>query len=396
MATNMQESNTGVTFIDLVPGGPVPGSGQIALVPGVDIPVIALDLPPGLSGSAREQIARRQLADQVGLNPERVEMRPFHLRDRAGNWTRAMVADATLVSQWRETAGAACRAVLPDYLALPTAAGLWTVLEKEGLVLARLSLQDGFSSEPDLARIMLAQALNDDSREPPKAILLQGKVGKELRTLLDGAGVPLIDRPEAAIDLGLEPAKVLGHGEIDLDLRRDPQAAKLRLRRQVLPWRWPILIGLVAAGVWAAAQIIATRTLTGDIAQLERETTELVRTYFVPSGPILDVRAQITREVETRRSEAADWQGRERPLALLGQAAVVLAEHQAIPGHISYAPPDGLSTTVQVEDFAAVDQLVEALRGVGLLVTVLQSRVSDGSPEVLVDLNLNHSQGEGQ
>lgn len=396
MAAKMQETNNRATFVDLTPGGPVPESGQVALVPGVDIPVISLDLPPGLNGSAREQIARRQLGDQIGINTERVEMRPFQLRDSAGNWTRALVADAALVSQWRDMAGSDCRAVLPDYLSLPIAAELWTVLEKDGLVLARLGLQDGFSSEPDLARIMLAQALKDDSRNPPKAIFLPGEAGAELKTLLDESGVPVVDTPEAATALGLEPPRVLGHGEIDLDLRRDPQAAKLRLRRQVLPWRWPVLIGLIAAGVWAAAQIIATQTLTRETAQLERATTELVRAHFVPSGPILDVRAQIAREITSRRTEAAVWHGRERPLALLGQATVVLSDLQAIPGYISYAPPDGLSTTVQVADFAAVDHLVEALRGAGLAVTVLESRVSDGSPGVLVDLRLGHGKGEGQ
>mgnify|MGYP007055213692 CR=1 FL=1 len=41
-----------------------PVAGHIALVPGGDAPLLALQLPPGLQGAAREQVAGAQLQAQ--------------------------------------------------------------------------------------------------------------------------------------------------------------------------------------------------------------------------------------------------------------------------------------------------------------------------------------------
>ncbi len=75
------------------------GAGRIALVPGALAPLIALDLPEGLRGAAREQVARRQLRDLTGLGDDRLQMRPFHgprdpaaVRQRATSSTAATSA----------------------------------------------------------------------------------------------------------------------------------------------------------------------------------------------------------------------------------------------------------------------------------------------------------------
>ncbi len=94
--------------------------GHVALVPGALVPLLTLDLPDRLRGQVREQVARRQVRDQLGTQST-VEMRPFQLPGTAADWTRALVADADHLAGWRGAAGAGCRAVLPDYLALPAA-----------------------------------------------------------------------------------------------------------------------------------------------------------------------------------------------------------------------------------------------------------------------------------
>ncbi len=375
-----------VVFHHLRQGAAAPSGRHVTLVPGEDVPLLSLSLPKGLRGQAREQVARRQLRDAAGLGQDKVEIRPFVQPGQADSWSRALVADTGLVAGWRKAAPAACRAVLPDYLSLPASPDIWCVQAQNGAILVRLGPEDGFSADADLARAMLARAL--DSGPAPKALLRCGAPLADIETLMQARKVPVIDKPAAAKALGLESPAILGHGELGLDLRSDPQAARTRLRRQVLPWRLPVLLGLAAAGLWAATQIIATRGLDRAIADERAATMAVVRDHFVAAGPVLDVRSQVAQALAARRAEAALWQGRISPLTLFGQAAEVIAAQEAAPEQISYSEADGLVAVLRVADFAAVDRLVGALMSAGLEVQVLGSRVSEGVDGVRTELRL--------
>ena len=58
-------------------GAEMPAGRHVVLVPGAEVPLLALDLPERLRGPAREDVARRQLRDRIGLDAARIEMRPF-------------------------------------------------------------------------------------------------------------------------------------------------------------------------------------------------------------------------------------------------------------------------------------------------------------------------------
>src|SRR6056297_2220059 len=138
----------------------MPGRPFVATVPGADAPLLPLDLPPGLTGVARERVARRQLRDAgcgAGL-----DLRPARLGAGRETWARMLVCEGTLRADWAAhvaPAGRRCRAVLPDYLALPAAPGLWVIeLDEAGMVRARLGPEDGFAAESDLARALLEEA----------------------------------------------------------------------------------------------------------------------------------------------------------------------------------------------------------------------------------------------
>ncbi|PCJ04063.1 MAG: hypothetical protein COB16_19610, partial [Rhodobacteraceae bacterium] len=149
-----------------------PVAGHIALVPGGEAPLLALQLPPGLQGAAREQVAWRQLQDQLGVTREQVEMRPYCGADKASSWTRVLVAGTDLMRRWRAALDPGCRALLPDYLALPASVDLWVLAVQGDRLRGRLGLLDGFSSELELARLMLTQMLGDAELARPKAVLL--------------------------------------------------------------------------------------------------------------------------------------------------------------------------------------------------------------------------------
>ena len=105
------------------------GGPHVLLVPGAEVPSLTLDLPGKLRGQAREDVARRQLRDRFGIEDtgkdRGTEMRPLRAGGGADRFTRVLVADGARLDHWRSAAMDGCRDVLPDYLALPAARGLW-------------------------------------------------------------------------------------------------------------------------------------------------------------------------------------------------------------------------------------------------------------------------------
>lgn len=386
-----QEAEAGGAFSDpfayLADGAPVLKARQVGLVPGADVPLMAVTLPAALRGHAREQVAERQMRDALSGGRDTIEIRPFHTPDQERAWGRVLVADRAKLAEWRRLAGPTCKAVLPDYLALPTGAGVWTLARSGAVVLARLGPGDGFSASPAVAVRMLKDALAG-AAPAPKAVFSPKALGPDLETLFNDHDIPIVADAAALKALGAEPPRVLAHGELGFDLRRDPRAARARLRRSVLPWRWPVLVGLLAAGLWAGAQTLGIRGFEDQTTQTRIATLETVRTHFVPTGPVLDVRTQVSRALAEARVAALGAGEAVSPLDLLGLASDVMTRQNAQPDYIDYTEADGLSAAVRVENFAAADDLAAALRDTGLVITVVESRVSDGDDGVRTELRI--------
>lgn len=397
-------------------GGQAPDRPHVALVPGAEVPLLALDLPPGLRGQTREDVARRQLQDLLGLSGEPgretgretggIEIRPFPASSPPGLWIRALVAGTDRVARWRDRAAPAATALIPDYLALPAAEGVWTLAGgvgaggAGGTVLARLGPGDGFAAEPELARMLLLRALGtvpDGAPDRPRALLLEPGAPDWAAALFEAEGIAVLTAPAEAEALGLAPPRRFAHGETAVDLRADPRAERARLARRVLPWRWPLLAGLLAAGIWSAAQIVAVRALD-EAARAERQAaTALVRAEFVPSGPLLDLPVQVGRALDGMRGEAEAWRARVSPLTLLSRAAPVIAGAGEAPeaelGEVRYGPSEGLVLGLRLADFSALDRLVQALGAAGLVVELRESRVAEGGAGVEAELGLSSGPG---
>lgn len=376
-------------------GGDV--ADQVVLVPGAEVLMLPLDLPQGVRGAAREQVAWRQLRDEIGLGPEVVEMHPYRGTGKPDGWTRALVADVELMAGWRSrTTGA--KAVLPDYLALPAAPGLWVLAISSGGVQARLGVEHGFSCDAGVAPLMLRRALAEAGDAVPdtlpRAVLVQsGEAPGWLVALLKEHDIPLLRDAADLEQHKLDPLAVLAHGELSADLRADPRAARDRLRRRILPWRWTVLSALLALASWAAVQLFEIERMERETAALRAELDTIVRQYFVPSGPILDVRAQVSRALAARQAEAAAASGRESPLVLFGQVVDVLDGSGAETDLAVYTPVDGLALDLRLADFAAVDRLVDAFETAGIGVELRDARVSGETREVRADLRLRPKSG---
>lgn len=373
-----------------VPIGAAASGRHVALVPGADAPLLTLDLPAGLRGAAREDVARRQIRDRLGPAGDGVEMRPFP--PGAPDWSRAVIAARTDLARWRAAAGPGCRAVLPDYLALPVAPGLWSLgAPVSGDALrVRLGEADGFAAEPELAALMLSRALEAGA---PRAVYapdpLPETLPGALAEVLAGAGVPVVRDAGGLAALGL-PAPVWP--EAAVDLRDDPRAARAALARQVLPWRWPLLIGALAAALWAGVQVSQTRDLRAAEAEARAGILADLRAGPIPEGPILDIRAQLSRALEAQAEAGAARAEGAAPLALLKRAALVIVERGAVPERMVLAQEGALvlDVTLFLPDFAAAEALQAALEAAGLGLAV---QAADTAPGGGVRLALRLTEG---
>lgn len=391
MKTVVPKSEAQPSFVRLADSAPE--ARQIVLVPGHECPLITLDLPDGVRGQAREQVARRQLSDRLGLNVSDVEMRPFaptasRKRGKTAEiWNRVLIADRERVTGWKTVT---CRAVLPDYLSLPTADALWSVardtVEGTEILMVRLGPEDGFSAAQEIALALLERALIQGPA--PKAILYQGQALPALEALAATRHIPLTDSPAALAEHDIPLPGVLSHGELSCDLRRDPMAARARLEAQVLPWRWPLLAGTLAAALWSAAQMVAIDRIETQTARIQAETQALVETHFVTTGPVLDIRVQVSRILAGLRAAASPRETTGDPLELIGRTADVLAREQADPEIILYRIEDGLDLVLRLPDFAAAERVTARLSAAGLQATLEESSVSDSQSGVRTEIHI--------
>ncbi|MBA84213.1 MAG: hypothetical protein CML60_00505 [Rhodobacteraceae bacterium] len=360
-----------------------PNAQQIVLVSGLDVPLIRLDLPAGLRGIAREQVARRQLSDRLGLDMSAVQMRPFAAANGADDWNRVLITDPAHLAQWKQTSA---RAVLPDYLSLPCAAQIWCLdTDETGSVLARLGPQDGFSARPAMLLSMLESALQETEEKPIAIHLLSPLADAEIWAREQGLPVTRTEKELAALDLPLPG--VLTHNELSADLRADPMAARSRLAARVLPWRWPLLAGTLAAALFGTVQQLQTNKLTTDTARINAQTQAQVQTAFPNLGPLLDIRLQVTRALADLQSKARP-ETRKDPIELTRLVAQATHTFGTIPEQLSYTANDGIVLALRLPDFATIERLAEALRSAGLTAEVTDSRASTDTDGVRAEYRI--------
>lgn len=374
-------------FVQIADAGSA-GRRQIVLVPGAAVPMLTLDLPEKLRGLAREQVARRQLQDRLGLPPEQVEMRPFTgTADKT--WQHVLVADTDLLQTWRAAVSRNRNVMLPDYFGLPTTEGLWTVLVSPENVAVRFGPDKGFGSQSDLALVTVKEWFASVD-ERPKALLMLGEPWAELSDWAEENDIPVTHAVAEVPKIpGLGAPAVLAHGETTCNLSRDPALVRDRLRSQLTPWRWPVVLLLVAVGLWIASDVLEIQRLRAERISIQNATEDLVRDVFVPEGPILDVRSQVQQAEDALRRAATGESDAIDALALFESIAPVVFDARARTRRVS--SPDGLRLDLVVEtaDFAAADGLSETLaKADGLEVRVVESRRTGDGAAVRTELQL--------
>lgn len=379
-------------------GLPPPGR-FIALVPGEAAPIFPVALPPGLRGAARLAVAQRQARDRLGTAAPPLDLRPAPLGTSADGWSSMLAADPVDLDRWRHMLGSALGsaqgrvlAVIPDYLALLQAPGLWVMAADDaGRIRARLGPADGFAAEADLAALMLAQARG---RGPvPRAVLLtEGALPFAVAQALDG--LEMVTDP-ARLPSGVPAPRALALGELALDLRRDTASRIRQMAARIAAARLPLALLALGLAGWAGSVMQETTQLREQVAALDAANLATVRRDLVPDGPLLDIRLQVARALAQRQTaaegalQAADRVG---VLEVLHRAAQGLASVDATPRALSIQDGGEGQLDLIVPDFAFRDRVVAGLRAAGLMVSVTRSGTAEGG--VAVGLTLSPAAGD--
>lgn len=363
--------------------GQAPRGAHVAVVPGELAPLLPLDLPQVLKGAAREQVARRHVAEALSQPDTELELRPFPQAQKG--WTKMIVVEAGLAQAWRKTLGKGCRAAVPDYLTLPTAPGLWTVQAQGDRVLFRTGQgdgqTDGGTAETDL---VIAQLSRIDP--PPRAILRLGDPQPALDAVLRDTGAAIETTIAGLRRHSIRPA-TWSDTTGGVDFLRGPRAAQDRIAEQIRRWRPIVLAGACAAAAWAGAIYLETRNLTAQASADRARVETMVREHFLPSGPILDVRTQVTRVLETVEAPEIEVTSALTPLVQFQYAAPLLTAPDVVVQTASYAGATGLEVTVKTKDFNELDAVVLALQDADFLVEQLSAQAQQ-SGGVIAQLRL--------
>jgi general secretion pathway protein L len=356
--------------------GNLPDGPFVGLIDGAMVPLLSFVLPKGLKGNARRDVAMRQLRDQIGTAAQSVEIQPLHGTRSKDLWTHGIVKDKAvdaLISGLGLKDNVGCAAVLPDFMALPAAEDLWTIDVGECATRVRLGVDDGFSGEAAFAVLSLDKAL---VRDKPRGVLRLGRENTQIDAFLAALDVPIVDAPVAMEQHDLPVPQVYSHNELALDLRVNGQAEIADAARNIRAAVWPVLVGVAALGIWMVSMSMNTNAARTQALNLRKETLQVVRENFVPTGPILDVKRQVSQAIINAKDAAKSDATDNTPFEVLRQAGVALGDYPDVLKSTSFSQAEGLILRLSLDDFKTLDEIVATIGDAGLTVRVGSSDAS--------------------
>jgi hypothetical protein len=120
-----------------------------------------------------------------------------------------------------------------------------------------------------------------------------------------------------------------------------------------------------------------TRQMNAAARADRAQVATLVQSHLLPGAPILDLRAQVRREIEARQQRRAGDTAQGGPLEVLRALSLALVAGGVTADTVQYAPQGGLVVQLRGPGFEALDALMAALDEAGLAARLVEARAAE-------------------
>lgn len=317
----------------------------VALVPGTDVLLTRVDLPPASTGRLA-QILPYALEDQLLDDVQNLHFAAGG-RDAEGRQVAAVVSRAQMQA-WVDClaeAGVAADVMLPDVLAVPLHDAQPTALLHKGSCRVRLGSDAGFVCAFDQLPLWLA----DQQRVQLLASPGEPNCGRTDSCIV---ATHRVDPDEVwASGLDDEPPVNLLCGDYEPRHRHAP------MRRL---WRFAALLFAVAIGLGVAVHVTSIVRLQAANAELDQAIQKHYADLFPDSPPVPDPVARVRSELS--RMGASTEPGSGGLLDLLGRSGPILISHDFRLQLLGMEYRNhALEVSVQAPGLSNLDQLRERL-----------------------------------
>ena len=361
-ATGVSQSGRG-SLADVATG--LHGKRLTLLIPGDSILTHAVDLPIRQSQRLRQAVPyaleERFAEDIDGLH--------FALGQRQNDGSiPVVVLSKALIDRWlQQLAAADLRAdtIVPDVLAVPLAAGEWSLLLSDTQVLLRMGPVCGWVFPAHALSQMLPLALADAGLAKPERIQIYDCRQATAAEVLDSGAwaVP------SEINREADPLQVLQQGiaqGIAINLLQGEFSPREQYGRLWRPWRMTAVLLLLSVLLQGGMWLQRLSHLKGEEQQLYAQIEAVYREAFPNAKNIVNPQVQMERELAQIRSGGqASGFG-----SLFVSAAPVLSTGKGSEVRSFRFQQGSLDVELTLSDLAALDALKQALIEQGLEVTI--------------------------
>lgn len=353
------------------------GCRVTVLVPGAAVTLLAARLPTRQQQRLRQALPYA-LEDQLAADVETLHFAAAGRRD--GDEVSCAVVERAVLKDWLaalEAAGIHADAVLPDLLALPRAAGEWSLLAEAGGVLLRYDELRGLATDTATLPHLLPLLLQQQGERRPSRLRLHDATG-------DGATDALLRGwcAEQGIELQattvtgdaltvLAPAALRGEG---INLLQGEFSRREKTRQLWRPWRAAAALLAALLLLQGGMAIARYSSLSRADAELDAQIERLYREAFPEAQRVVDAPAQMQQKLaELRRGDAGLEFNR-----LLLHAGPMLRDSGVQLRALHYSP-GLLDIEVTAADLQTLDRLKQALDSGALRAEISSADSNDGA-----------------
>lgn len=272
------------------------------IVPGQQVVLHSVELPPGSESKATEALAFL-LEDEVAVSLDEVH---FVLGPAHGDKRSAAAVSRAVMTGWLAHLaqhGIDADALVPEYLSIPDELDCACIIYRGQSAIVSFLGGHGFTVEGSMIDIVLPLFFVDAGIQQVNVHGSMTQVGMIQRVIpqIDVRAYPPLTNRDL---LGMAYLK-LSSG-VDFNLRQGSFAKRRRWSPALQPWRRAAALALILVGLAITQQAIAAWRLMSEVDEAFAKAERIARETLPPSTRVVNARAQMKGQVNALRAGSSE------------------------------------------------------------------------------------------